>query len=157
MLASTAARVLGWYFRSRARLDAPVRLELDGERAEAYLSMSGRARGDLLAEVGTVSVALAWICERDRLILLARYDPDRGVTDRELAQALHCDREGARGALSAALLALGGQLVRMGLIHMNGRPTFAEAGEEVRHNGEEEAHQEEEVTDRARRREGRAG
>jgi hypothetical protein len=125
LLASTAARVLGWYFRSRARLDAPVRLELDGEHADAYLSISGRARADLLAETSTVAVALARIAERDRLILLARYDPDRRITDLQLAKALHCDRETARDAHTAALVALGAQLVRIGLVHMNGKPTWA--------------------------------
>jgi hypothetical protein len=56
---------------------------------------------------------------------VARYDPERGVTDRELASALGCDRERARAAHTAALVALGEQLVEMGLVHMNGKPTWA--------------------------------
>jgi hypothetical protein len=126
VLASTTARVLGWYFRSRARLDDPARLELDGDHPDMYLNLSGRARAELLAEVATVSLALARIPERDRLILLERHDPDRGgLTDLELARALHTSRAGARAAHTAALLALGAQLARQGLIHMNGRPTWA--------------------------------
>ena len=99
-------------------------LQLD-EKAEAFIIFSGRAREELLAEVSTVGLALARIPDRDRLILVERYDPERGITDRELAKALHCDRESARAAHTAALVALGDQLVRMGLIYCNGKPTWA--------------------------------
>ena len=135
MLASTAARVLSWYFKTRDLLDSPVQFTMT--EATRYgddpwqitsrwdVAPSARRRETLLAEVSTIGLALARVPERDRAILECRYDPDRGVTDRQLAEALGCDREGARAAHTAALVALGGQLVRMGLIHMNGRPTWA--------------------------------
>jgi DNA-directed RNA polymerase specialized sigma24 family protein len=136
MLASTAARVLSWYFRTRAVLDSPVQFTIQTE-ATAYgddpwqitsrwdVAPSARRRETLLAEVSTIGLALMRIPDRDRAILVERYDPDRGITDRQLAEALGCDREEAREAVAVALVALGGQLVRQGLIHMNGRPTWA--------------------------------
>jgi hypothetical protein len=36
----------------------------------------------------------------------------------------HCTRQCARQAHTAALVALGQQLVGMGLVHMNGKPTW---------------------------------
>jgi hypothetical protein len=135
MLASTAARVLSWYFRTRDVLDSPVQFTIQTE-ATAYgddpwqitsrwdVAPSARRRETLLAEVSTIGLALMRIPERDRAILECRYDPARGVTDWQLAEALGCDRENARAAHAAALAALGGQLVRQGLIHMNGRPTW---------------------------------
>jgi hypothetical protein len=136
MLASTAARVLSWYFRTRAVLDSPVQFTVVTE-ATAYgddpwqitsrwdVAPSARRRETLLAEVSTIGLALMRIPERDRAILECRYDPDRGITDRQLAEALGCDREDARAAHTSALIALGGQLVKMGLVHMNGKPSWA--------------------------------
>jgi hypothetical protein len=69
-------------------------------------------REALLAEVCTIGLALSRLADRDQLILMERYDADRGLTDRELATALHCDCEGAREAHAPALQALGGQLGR---------------------------------------------
>jgi hypothetical protein len=135
VLASTAARVLSWYFKTRDRLDSPVMFILDGESARPgdpwaiqgrwEIVPSARVRETLLAETATVALALARIPERDRLILIARYDPARGITDKELAGALDCAREGARAAHAAALVAFGEQLVKMGLVHMNGKPKWA--------------------------------
>lgn len=135
MLASTAARVLSWYFRTRGLLDSPIQFTVVTE-ATRYgddpwaitsrwdIAPSARRRETLLAEVCTVGLALARVSDRDRAILVERYDPDRGITDRQLAEALGCDREEAREAVTGALVALGGQLVRMGLVHMNGKPTW---------------------------------
>jgi len=86
---------------------------------------SARRREELLAEVCTVGLALMRLDDQDRVILTARYDPQRGITDRQLAEALGCTREAARAAHTAALVSLGVQLVRQGLIKMNGRPTWA--------------------------------
>lgn len=125
MLASTAARVLSWYYRTREQLDAPVGFQLDHARDLWEIVPSARQRETLLVELSTVGLALSRLPVGTRLLLECRYDPDRGLTDRDLARALHCDREGAREAHTAALVALGTQLVNMGLIHMNGRPTWA--------------------------------
>jgi len=136
LLASTAARVLSWYFRTRDLLDSPVQFTLQAE-ATRYgddpwqitsrwdIAPSARRRETLLAEVSTIGLALARVPERDSLILVPRYDPSRGISDEQLAKALHCDREGVGAAHAAALVALGEQLVKMGLIHMNGKPTWA--------------------------------
>jgi hypothetical protein len=136
MLASTAARVVSWYFKTRDLLDSPIQFTVVTE-ATRYgddpwqitsrwdVAPSARRRETLLAEVSTIGLALMRIPDRDRAILVERYDPDRGITDRQLAEVLGCDREQARAAHTSALIALGGQLVRQGLIHMNGRPTWA--------------------------------
>jgi hypothetical protein len=41
------------------------------------------------------------------MILVERYDPDQGITARQLATALRTHRDGARDAHTAVLVALG--------------------------------------------------
>lgn len=125
MLAATSAKVLTWYYKSRNALDDPVGLRLDTARQLWELIPTARARENLLAEVCTVGLALSRLPVAERLILECTHNPDRRVTDRELASALHTDRDGARTAHLEALVALGHQLVKAGLISMNGHPSWS--------------------------------
>lgn len=124
MLASTSARVLVWYYRTREQLDAPAGFRLDAAHELWELVPSARRREALLVEVSTIGLALSRLPAGQRRLLECRYDPARGLTDGELARGLACDVTQAREAHTRALVGLGEQLVRMGLVHMNGKPTW---------------------------------
>jgi hypothetical protein len=53
---------------------------------------SAHRREALLIEICTIRLGLNSLADRDRLILIERYDPDRGLTDPDLAIAVDCDR-----------------------------------------------------------------
>jgi len=75
--------------------------------------LGARRREALLIAVCSVGIALSRLSLLHRKILEARYDPARGMTDRQIAQALALNVAEARAVHVGALLALAGELAKL--------------------------------------------